>query len=252
MSELLYEGDGEIRVITFNRPERRNAISLSVRKLLHDAFLQFESDKEARVAILTGSGKQAFCAGMDLKEAAEIGMTIVPPMPTLGENMIVTKPVIAAVNGVAYAGGWLMAQMCDLCIAAESAQFGITEAKVGRGFPWAVPLFAMIPERLVLELLMTGRSISARRAYEMGFVNEVVDDDSLMRRALEMAREIAANAPLPIAAAKEMRALAAEMGRAGALKFARQLFDDKVYRSADAIEGPRAFREKRKPVWQGR
>ncbi|MBI4192036.1 MAG: enoyl-CoA hydratase/isomerase family protein [Betaproteobacteria bacterium] len=251
-NEVLYETQESIVVITINRPERRNAISMAVREQLHNAFLRFESDPALRVAILTGAGDQAFCAGMDLKEAADLKMQVTPYMPTLGENLRVTKPVIAAVNGHAYAGGWLMAQMCDLCIAADTARFGITEAKLGRGFPWAVPLLHMIPQRVVLELLMTAGSISAQRGYEIGFVNRVVSAKELMPRAMDFAREITANAPLTVAAAKEMVYLGTDMSRTAALKYARQLFDDKVYRSEDALEGPRAFKEKRKPTWKGR
>lgn len=250
---VLYEiRDERIALITLNRPERRNAISLDVRERLRDSFVRFESDPALRVAILTGAGDQAFCAGMDLKEAAERKLQVTPPLPIIGDNVRVTKPVIAAVNGHTYAAGWLLAQMCDLCIASNNAKFGITEAKVGRGFPWAVPLLDMIPQRVALELLMTGRTIGAQRAYEIGFVNAVVPQAELMPAALALAGEIIANAPLTVAAAKEMVAMQREMGRSAALRWARQMFEDKVYRSEDAVEGPRAFKEKRKPQWKGR
>jgi len=250
---VLYEvRESAIALITLNRPERRNAISLEVREKLREAFTAFERDPALRVAILTGAGDQAFCAGMDLKEAAERKLQVTPPIPILGDNLRVTKPVIAAVNGHTYAAGWLLAQMCDLCIAADTAKFGITEAKVGRGFPWAVPLLDMIPQRVALELLMTGRTIAAQRAYEIGFVNAVVPAAELLDAATIMAREIIANAPLTVAAAKEMVAMQAEMGRSAALRWARQMFEEKVYNSEDAIEGPRAFKEKRKPAWKGR
>lgn len=251
-NEVLYEVSDGVAIITINRPERRNAINMAVREQLADAFSRFEADALARVAILTGAGDQAFCAGMDLKEAAELKLQVSPPMPTLGDNVKVSKPVIAAVNGHTYAGGWLLAQMCDLCVAADTAKFGITEAKVGRGFAWAVPLFDMLPQRIVVELLMTGRTIDARRACEIGFVNHVVPASELMARAIELAREIAANAPLTVAAVKELAQISGEMGRSAALKFARQMFDEKVYCSEDAIEGPLAFKEKRPPVWKGR
>lgn len=250
---VLYEiRDERIALITLNCPERRNAISLDVRERLRESFVRFESDPALRVAILTGAGDQAFCAGMDLKEAAERKLQVTPPLPIIGDNLRVTKPVIAAVNGHTYAAGWLLAQMCDLCIASDNAKFGITEAKVGRGFPWAVPLLDMIPQRVALELLMTGRTIGAQRAYEIGFVNAVVPQAELMPAALALAAEIIANAPLTVAAAKEMVAMQREMGRSAALRWARQMFEDKVYRSEDAVEGPRAFKEKRKPQWKGR
>lgn len=250
---VLYEiRDERIALITLNRPERRNAISLDLRERLRESLVRFESDPALRVAILTGAGDQAFCAGMDLKEAAERKLQVTPPLPIIGDNLRVTKPVIAAVNGHTYAAGWLLAQMCDLCVASDNAKFGITEAKVGRGFPWAVPLLDMIPQRVALELLMTGRTIGAQRAYEIGFVNAVVPQAELLPAALALAAEIIANAPLTVAAAKEMVAMQREMGRSAALRWARQMFEDKVYRSEDAVEGPRAFKEKRKPQWKGR
>ncbi|WP_430397590.1 enoyl-CoA hydratase/isomerase family protein [Ferrovibrio sp.] len=253
MSEILYERRGAVAVITINRPEQRNAISKAVRSGLREAFERFEAEDDAMVAILTGTGEKAFCAGMDLKEAADT-MIGVPPrgfIPVLGDSVYVTKPVIAAVNGVAYAGGWLLAQMCDLCIASETATFAITEGKVGRGMPWATPLANMIPQRIMMELLLTGDPIDAKRAHAIGFVNHVVPPAELMPAAIAMAERIAACAPLTVRAARETVYLAAEMGRSAALRAANHVFD-RVYRSEDAQEGPRAFKEKRKPQWRGR
>ncbi len=253
MSEILYERRGAVAIITINRPEQRNAISKAVRSGLREAFERFEAEDDALVAILTGSGEKAFCAGMDLKEAADT-MIGVPPrgfIPVLGDSVHVTKPVIAAVNGVAYAGGWLLAQMCDLCIASETATFAITEGKVGRGMPWATPLANMIPQRIMMELLLTGDPIDAKRAHAIGFVNHVVPPAELMPAAIAMAERIAACAPLTVRAARETVYLAAEMGRSAALRAANHVFE-RVYRSEDAQEGPRAFKEKRKPQWRGR
>lgn len=253
MSEILYERLGAVAVITINRPEQRNAISKAVRSGLREAFERFEAEDDALVAILTGTGEKAFCAGMDLKEAADT-MIGVPPrgfIPVLGDSVHVTKPVIAAVNGVAYAGGWLLAQMCDLCIASDTATFAITEGKVGRGMPWATPLANMIPQRIMMELLLTGDPIDAKRAHAIGFVNHVVPPAELMPAAIAMAERIAACAPLTVRAARETVYLAAEMGRSAALRAANHVFE-RVYRSEDAQEGPRAFKEKRKPQWRGR
>lgn len=251
--DILYDSRGAVVVITINRPEQRNAISSGVRNGLRQAFERFEADEAAQVAILTGSGDKAFCAGMDLKEAADT-MLGVPPrdfLPVIGDTIHVTKPVIAAVNGVAYAGGWLLVQMCDLCVAAEHATFAITEGKVGRGMPWAAPLGHIIPQRVMMELLLTGDPIDARRGYEIGFVNKVVPAGELMSAAMAMAEKIAANAPLTVRAARELVYLSTEMGRSAALRAGHHLFD-RVYRSEDAQEGPRAFKEKRKPQWRGR
>jgi enoyl-CoA hydratase/carnithine racemase len=253
MDELRYEKVGAVVTLTINRPAQMNALNKAVRTGLLDGFRRFEADPDARVAILTGAGEKAFCAGMDLKEAAETALKVPPPgfLPILGDTIRVTKPVIAAVNGVAYAGGWLMAQMCDLCIASETATFGITEARVGRGMGWAPPLINMVPQRIMLELLVTAKPISASRAYEIGFVNHVVPPADLMSRAREMAADIVANAPLTVVAAKEMVLAATEMGRSAAIRAGANIFE-KVYLSDDAIEGPAAFREKRPPNWQGK
>ena len=251
--EVLYENRGRVAVVTINRPESRNAINRGVREGLAAAWDRFEKDGEVRVAILTGTGDKAFCAGADLKEMAQTKLGSLPRnfMPTLNVNLHVTKPVIAAVNGVAYAGGWALVQMCDIVVASESARFAITEAKVGRGMPWAVPLTHMIPQKVLLEILLTGDPISAQRGYEIGFVNHVVPAEQLMTKALALAATIAENAPLTVAAAKEMVYMATDTGRMAGLEAARHLFDH-VYRSEDAQEGPRAFAEKRKPQWKGR
>jgi len=163
----------------------------------------------------------------------------------------VEKPTIAAVNGVAFAGGFLLAQMCDLCLAADHAQFAITEAKVGRGTPWAMPLPWLIPPRVALELLLTAEPISAARAYDVGLVNRVVPLADLRATAQAMAETIAANAPLSVLAGKEMVYRAAAGRSATELAEAEAIWEP-VYLSEDAQEGPRAFREKRPPRWQGR
>jgi enoyl-CoA hydratase/carnithine racemase len=205
------------------------------------------------VAILTGAGDKAFCAGMDLKEASATGLKIPPRgfIPILGDSVEVTKPTIAAVNGMAMAGGWLFAQMCDLCVAAEHATFAITEARVGRGTPWAAPLIDMLPQRIMMELLLTGEPMSAARLHALGYVNHVVPGAELLTRALELAARIAANAPLTVRACRALVYAATETGRTQALRAADALFEP-VYLSADAQEGPRAFAQKRPPQWQGK
>jgi len=245
--------EGCIAVVTLNRPAQRNAINRAVIDGLRQAWRSIEQDDAVRVGILTGSGDQAFCAGMDLKEAAATGLRVPPRdmLPVLGDVEHLSKPTIAAVNGVAYAGGWLFAQMCDLCIAADHAKFGITEAKVGRGMPWAAPLAHMLPQRVMMELLLTAQPMSAQRAMALGFVNDVVPLGQLRERALDMARTIAANAPLTVKAARELVYLSTEMGRSAALRAAQHLFES-VYLSDDAQEGPRAFAAKRAPRWTGK
>jgi enoyl-CoA hydratase/carnithine racemase len=242
-----------IAVITLNRPAARNALGREIREGLFAAWDRFERDPDLRVAILTGSGDKAFCAGGDLKEMTETGMTVPPRdmFPVPGDTIELTKPTIAAVNGVAFAGGWLIAQACDLCVASTSARFAITEVKVGRSSPWAAPLIHMIPQRILMEIVLTGKPISAQRAYEIGLVNRLTKPEELMDSALELAREIVDGAPLSVRAAREMVMLATEMGRSAALQAARHA-SEHTYRSEDAQEGPRAFAEKRRPVWKGR
>ena len=245
--------DDGIAVITINRPEQRNALNREVREALTAAWLRFENDETLRVAILTGAGEKAFCAGGDLKEMVETGMKVPPRdfIPALYDNIEVSKPTIAAVNGVAFAGGWLISQNCDLCVASTNARFAITEVKVGRGCPWAAPLIHMIPQRVFMEIVLTGKPITAQRAYEIGLVNRLAEPEGLMDAALDLARDILEGAPLSVQAARETVMLATEMGRAAALQAARAAHE-KAYNSEDAQEGPRAFSEKRKPEWKGR
>ena len=250
-NELVYEVQDKVAVITLNRPERKNALNGALRQALFEVWPRFESDNSAQVAILTGAG-ETFCAGMDLVEAANTRLRIPPRnfLAVLGDNIEVTKPVIAAVQGYAYAGGWLLAQMCDLCVADETALFAITEAKLGRGMPWASLLIYMLPQRILMEVAMTGEPMTAQRAYELGYVNRVMPKGEALRGAKELAARIAANAPLTVRGAKEIVRMATEMGRTAALRASHRAFDS-VYLSEDALEGPRSFQEKRKPQWKG-
>ena len=250
-NDVTYSMDGSVAVITINRPESANALSRSVREGLFAAWERFESSDEARVAILTGAGQRAFCAGADLHEMAEESAGEPPEdfVPVLGENVLVSKPTIAAVNGAAYAGGFLQVQMCDLAIASRTARFGISEAKWGRGSPWVLPLFKMIPTRTIMELLLTAQPIDAQRAREVGFVNHVVEPSELMNSALAMARTIAENAPLSLSAAKEMAKVARMEPDVEHARRRTKIIYESVYRSEDAQIGPRAFREGTKPMW---
>ncbi len=248
-----YERDDAVAWLTIDRPEALNALSAAVRKGLWAGFEQFRDDEDAAVLILTGTGDKAFCAGGDLKEMSATSLGVPPPdfLPYLGRTVHTDKPVIAAVNGVAYAGGFLLAQMCDLVVAADHARFAITEAKVGRGAPWAAPLPWLIPPRAAMELLVTGDPIDAQRAHQLGLINRVVALPDLRTAAAEMAAAIAANAPLTVRASKRMVYAAAERGWNDALQEADRIFEP-VYLSRDAQEGPNAFREKRQPRWEGR
>jgi enoyl-CoA hydratase len=245
--------DDGIAIITLNRPEARNALGKDIRAGLFAAWDRFERDPALRIAILTGAGDKAFCAGGDLKEMVERGMTVPPRdmFPVPGDTIELSKPTIAAVNGVAFAGGWMIAQACDLCVASTSARFAVTEVKVGRSSPWAAPLIHMIPQRIMMEILLTGKPITAQRAYDIGLVNRLAEPEELMDAALLLATDILDGAPLSVRAARETVMIATEMGRSAALKAARHA-SEVCYNSEDAQEGPRAFAEKRAPRWQGR
>lgn len=247
-----YEVVNGIAWLTISRPEAANALSKAVRDGLFAGLRRFGGDDTARVLVLTGAGDRAFCAGGDLKEMADTALTVPPPdyVPQLGRNVQVDKPTIAAVNGVAYAGGFLLAQNCDLVIAAESARFAVTEVRVGRGAPWAVPLPWIAGPRAAMEILLTGDPVTARRALEIGLVNRVVPDAELRAAAQALAERIAANAPLSVQAAKKTVYLSEKLGLDEAYAEAERIWAP-VYASRDAQEGPAAFRDKRAPVWTG-
>jgi enoyl-CoA hydratase/carnithine racemase len=247
-----YELADGVATIVMDRPQAKNALNQALREGLWAAFRRFVAEDGALVAVLASKG-DVFCAGADLKEMAALGLRVPPPdfLPQLGRNLHTDKPVIAAVQGPAYAGGFALAQMCDLCVAADDARFAITEAKWSRGAPWAAPLPWLIPPRVALELIVTAEPLSAERAHAIGLVNRVVPRARLLEEAQALARVIARNAPLSVRAAKRMVYAVAGASLASALDEGDRVWQS-VYESEDAQEGPRAFREKRAPVWSGR
>jgi len=248
-----YELRGPVAWLTINRPEARNALNSEVREGLFAGVRRFNDDDAAKVLILTGAGDRAFCAGGDLTEMADTELRVPPPdfLPQFGRNIEVPKPTIAAVNGIAYAGGFLLAQNCDLCIASENATFAISEVKVGRGAPWAAPLPWLIPPRVAMQILLTGDPMDAARAHALGLVNEVVPAADLHEATQRLAERIAANAPLSVLAAKQTVRLVAENSLTRAYEEAERIWEP-VYLSQDAQEGPAAFRDRRRPTWRGR
>lgn len=248
-----YEVRNGIAWLTINRPEARNSLDKAVRDGLFGGVRRFNEDRRAKVLVLTGAGDKAFCAGGDLKEMSDEQLAVPPVdfVPQFGRNISVDKPTIAAVNGVAFAGGFLLAQTCDLCVASTTAKFAITEAKVGRGSPWAAPLPLMIPRRIVMELALTGAPMTAARAHEIGLVNRLAEPANLHTVAQELAEQISANAPLSVAAGKKTATLTAEYPLREAFELAESIWEP-VYLSQDAQEGMAAFKEKRSPLWRGR
>jgi len=251
MSEdpVLYEMQGPVAIVTLNRPEKRNVVNTAMRDGVLAAWKRFDADPAARVAILTAAGDKAFCAGRDLSEAASgHGHGFIP---ILRDEVSVSKPVIAAINGAALGGGCFMAISCDLCVAAETASFALTEARVGRAPIYAFWLNGVIPQKVALEMSMTGNPITARRAYELGLVNHVVPGAFLMEKALGLAMDLCAAAPLAVNATKAMIYETAGLKPEAAMAVALERFKP-VFESDDALEGMRAFREKRLPVWTGK
>jgi len=247
-NEVDYRKRDAVAIITLNRPLKLNAMNSTMRNELIDALAKSESDGGVRVVILTGSGDKAFCAGRDLAEA-DVGQQE-DFLPMIGDRIKLRKPIIAAVNGLAYGAGWFLVQGCDLCVASEDARFALPEAKVGRAPAWGCWLHGVVPQKIALELLMTGNPISAARAYEIGLINHVVPKEQVMARAMRLAEDLIAAAPLSVLTSKEVTYRTIGLPRPAALQLAFEIMAP-IYVSEDAKEGVKAFREKRAPVWSG-
>ncbi len=247
--QLLYEVSDGIATITINRPDARNALNQVVRDGIRGAITAFSANDSAKVLIITASGSVAFSAGADLKEMSAEGLTIPPDdfIPLFDTD----KPVIALVNGVALAGGFFLVQQADIVIAAQNARFGITEARHGRGAPWAASLPLIIPPKVAMEMLLTAETISASRALEIGLINAVVPFEELLQAGRKMAADIARNAPLSVRAGKKMVTTVMRQVMGDTYTVVHEIWAP-VYLSSDAQEGPLAFREKRTPQWHGK
>jgi crotonobetainyl-CoA hydratase len=250
------ERDGRIFTVTIDRPEVMNALHPPANIELGKVFDEFCEDDDLWVAIITGAGDRAFSAGNDLKYQAAGGEMSLPPMGFAGltgryDNF---KPVIAAVNGVAMGGGFEITLACDLIIAAENAVFALPEPTVGTaalaGGMQRLP--QQIPLKHAMGMLLTGRRVSAREGRELGFVNEVVPPDELMPAARRWAEEIAMCAPLSVRATKQCAMDSLEGGSIAENMSRRCDQRTAMLKSEDYAEGPRAFAEKRRPVWKGR
>jgi len=258
MSETLtFEKKDRIACLTLNRPEQRNALTIEMWNRLEKYWDKVNEDDDIRVVIITGAGDKVFCAGMDLKEADRLrkegkeNILKLVDDPFMQKMRKVNKPIIAAINGSVFAGGLLIALNSDIRVCVQDTTFAITEAKVGRGSPWAIPLLWMLPLGIVMELTLTGEAISVERMYQMGFVNRLVRREELMPAAMGIAECIKDNAPLSVRAAKESLLRGMDLGLKAGFEKAIEIYQS-VYESEDAQEGPRAFAEKRKPIWKGR
>jgi enoyl-CoA hydratase/carnithine racemase len=254
----LVEQRGPVLIVTMNRPEAKNALSASMLALMRDAWDRVDADSEIRVCILTGAGG-SFCAGADLKamttshpgdSAADMDLSVIE---SLLKGRRLTKPLIAAVEGPAIAGGTEILQATDIRAAGESARFGVSEPRWGL-FPLggsAVRLTRQLPYTVAAELLLTGRHIRAAEAKEIGLIGHVVPDGQALAKALELAEQIAANGPLAVQAILRTIRETEGLPENEAFKIDAKLGLE-VFRSEDAKEGPRAFAEKRPPNFQGR
>ena len=250
---VLVERRGFVQVVTINRPEAKNAVNRAVAQGIADAMEELDSSDELRVAVLTGAGG-GFCSGMDLKafltgEVPHIegrgfgGLTSAPPR----------KPVIAAVEGFALAGGFELLLACDLVVAGEGAKLGTPEVKRGlvAAAGAAMLLTERVPYAVALEVLLTGEPLLAPRAYELGLVNKITADGSALSTAVELAEKIAANGPLAVAVTKQIARAARDWTFEEGWQKQAELIGP-VFISEDAREGATAFVEKRPPVWKGR
>ena len=249
---VLYERDGRIATITYNRPEALNAINHELRGDLNAAWEAFRNDDEAWIGIVTGNGR-AFSAGADLRSPAppeEHTFWEVPSLTSLESGMEVWKPTIAAVNGFALGFGLTLVTACDFAIASDRAEFGFPEVQIGvPTIQGAIRTPKKIQWHHAMELLLIGDRVDAQRAKQMGLVWDVVPHDELMDRARALAERLCKGAPLAVRATKEVAHRGQELPFVQAIRFGETM--RRVARdTADAKEGPQAFREKRPPAWK--
>jgi enoyl-CoA hydratase len=254
---VLFTCENGIATVTLNRPEQRNALSIDAMNRLYDLWERVDADPEIRVVILTSSDCGTFCAGMDLKEAARVkqdtGHDILTFLkdPLHSRMRAVRAPIIAAMTGHLMAGGMLLSLNCDLRIGLRDTKIGITEAKVGRGSPWAMPLLWMLPQPIVMQMVVTGDLFPIERFFGLGFINFLEETpDAVRSRAAALANSIRDNAPLSVQVGKQSLLTAMSVGCDQGLELAKEMYRE-VYDSEDAQEGPKAFAERRTPAWKG-
>ena len=254
-----YEKRGRVAYVTINRPETLNALHPPASLEMRRAFDDFRDDPELWVAVLSGAGKRAFCAGNDLKYHAEHGAVgqSYPgadqvPFGGITGGFPCWKPIIAAVNGYAMGGGLELVLACDLAIAADDARFGAPEVRVGlvaaAGGVHRLP--RQLPVKIAMAMLLAGKTITAEEAHRWGLVNEVVPPDELTAAAERLAAEVLEGAPLSVRANKQMALEGLDRPLVEAMDSSYSEHE-KAIASQDFVEGPRAFAEKRKPVWGG-
>jgi enoyl-CoA hydratase len=248
MSEghIRYEAADGIALITIDRPAKRNALTSGMCADLYAAWQRFAASDDERVAILTAAGDNIFVAGADLNDPPPQFWQAVPNI-----GVPVSKPIITAVSGPVIGAGVVIVAMSDLCVASETARFIYPEAKVGIALGLVSSIVARIPHKVAMELMLLGEPIDAARAYQVGLVNRVVPAGKQVEAARDMARVLAANAPLVVGMLKDMALETLPRGATEAM-YHNQRAINRVLQSADAKEGPLAFLEKRAPQFRGR
>jgi dehydration protein DpgD len=257
-----YDKKDHVAYVTLDRPEVLNALDLATHEQLSAVWDEVESDDDVRAVVLAGAGDRAFCVGQDLKERARLTADGAPPTtfgsrgqpgwPRLTERFTLTKPVIARVHGYALGGGFELALACDIIIASDQAVFGLPEVRLGLvpGAGGAFRLARQLPLKKAMGHLLTGRRLDARTAERFGLVNEVVPFECLDECVAGWAGDLVRSAPLSVRAIKEAVLTSVDMPLEQAF-VTRYFWEEQRMRSNDAVEGPRAFAEKRRPVWSG-
>ncbi|MGW3040609.1 enoyl-CoA-hydratase DpgD [Kitasatospora sp. NPDC001159] len=258
-----YEKENHVARVTLDRPDVLNAMDLRMHEELAEIWDDVEADDDIRVAVLTGAGERAFSVGQDLKERAHLDRQGVPPTtfgsrgqpgwPRLTDRFTLSKPVLARVHGHALGGGFELALACDLIIASDQAVFALPEARLGLvpGAGGAFRLARQLPEKIAMGYLLTGRRLSATTAMHYGLVNEVVPADRLDACVQQWTDDLVRSAPLSVRAIKEAATKSVDMPLAQAFT-AEYRWEERRRHSSDAVEGVRAFADKRDPVWTGR
>ncbi|WP_134700255.1 enoyl-CoA hydratase-related protein [Ammoniphilus sp. YIM 78166] len=254
---ILVQADEQTAILTINRPEVFNCLNLSTLKDLRQAIQELSLSKVIRTIIVTGAGEKAFCSGADLKERktmtpAQVQEYIVMIRDTFTALEKLNKPVIAAVNGLALGGGTELALACDIRILAETSKMGLTETSLGiiPGAGGTQRLTRLVGKGKAKELIFTSRKVEAQEALEMGLANRIVKNDEVLEAAKEMARLIAANAPMALAQAKYAIDYGSEVDLATGLAIESNAYQVLIP-TKDRLEGLQAFAEKRKPVYTG-
>ncbi len=244
MADVTIDNIGKVMVLTINKPEKRNAISLGVSVALQEGFRAFDAS-DARVAIITGSGTAAFSSGADLNDMPDVGRCL----PTIGTRT--DKPIICAVEGWCIGVGLMVVGLSDLCVAGRSARFSYPEGRVGLTMGVGPALAKRLPHKIAMELLLTGDTVTAERAFSFGFVNRLCEDGKALATALEMAERIAGMAPLVVQTIKSTVNDDILTPTPSEVMFRRQAQIEMMQKSRDHVEGIAAFNERRPPRFTG-